>query len=253
MLLYSALIGKEVLTDSHDLELLLVAAKYHDIGRKTDAYENHAVVGAEKVEEKLKDTYSPNDVAIISTIIEFHEHPRNSNNAFYEIAKKYGIDETNIDKAMQLAEILKDADALDRTRFINRARLNPQFLKYDISKQLIKFASTVQETYAIEDLKEYNCNEACETLLQIYTPQEVIRTIRHSTRLAKNNQEIQDFIIMWANTIKQLPSHSQKLGIEAIDVQKETNYKNATEQVMQRQQRELENNIVNRGEINGNT
>lgn len=77
VLLYSALIGQAVIKDKHDLDLILLSAKYHDIGRKTDAYEEHAVASAKIALEKLKDKCSPEDLSIISTIIEFHETPRN--------------------------------------------------------------------------------------------------------------------------------------------------------------------------------
>lgn len=173
VLLYSALIGQAVIKDKHDLDLILLSAKYHDIGRKTDAYEEHAVASAKIALEKLKDKCSPEDLSIISTIIEFHETPRNIVNVdelFVAIARKNGITDVQIPRIRQMAEVLKDADALDRTRFINKARLNPEFLQYDISKQLIKFASSLQETYAIYDLKEFHCDEAISVLLQTYTP-----------------------------------------------------------------------------------
>lgn len=206
VLLYSALIGQAVIKDKHDLDLILLSAKYHDIGRKTDAYEEHAVASAKIALEKLKDKCSPEDLSIISTIIEFHETPRNIVNVdelFVAIARKNGITDVQIPRIRQMAEVLKDADALDRTRFINKARLNPEFLQYDISKQLIKFASSLQETYAIYDLKEFHCDEAISVLLQTYTPQEVLRTIRHSTRGNLKNEEIQSFINSWASSSMQ--------------------------------------------------
>lgn len=203
VLLYSTLIGESIVQDKHDLDLIMLAAKYHDIGRKTDAYEEHAEASSKIVIEKLKDKCSPEDLSIISTIIEFHETPRNVANAdelFVAMARKNGITDDQIPKVRQMADVLKDADALDRTRFINKARLNPDFLQYDISKQLIKFASSLQETYAIYDLKEFRCDEAIGVLLQTYTPQEVLRTIRHSTRENLRNEDIQNFINSWASS-----------------------------------------------------
>lgn len=201
VLLYSMLIGQAVVQDKHDLDLIMLSAKYHDIGRKTDAYEEHAEASAKIVIEKLKNKYSPEDLAIISTIIEFHEVPRNGNDneLFVTIARKNGITDEQILRVRRMAEVLKDADALDRTRFINKARLNPDFLQYGISKQLIKFAASLQEAYAIHDLKEFFCDDAISILLQTYTPQEVLRTIRHSTRGNLRNGEMQNFINSWAN------------------------------------------------------
>lgn len=206
VLLYSTLIGQSVVQDKHDLDLIMLSAKYHDIGRKTDAYEEHAEASAKIAIEKLKDKCSPEDLSIISTIIEFHETPRNVANVdelFVAMARKNGITDDQIPKVRQMAEVLKDADALDRTRFINKARLNPEFLQYGVSKQLIKFASSLQETYAIYDLKEFHCDEAIGILLQTYTPQEVLRTIRHSTRGNLRNEDIQGFINSWASSSMQ--------------------------------------------------
>lgn len=206
VLLYSTLIGQSVVQDKHDLDLIMLSAKYHDIGRKTDAYEEHAEASSKIAIEKLKDKCSPEDLSIISTIIEFHEIPRNVANVdelFVAMAQKNGITDDQIPRVRQMAEVLKDADALDRTRFINKARLNPEFLQYDISKKLIKFASSLQETYAIYDLKEFHCDEAIGILLQTYTPQEVLRTIRHSTRGNLRNEDIQSFINSWASSSMQ--------------------------------------------------
>ena len=120
-----------------------------------------------------------------------------------------------------MAEVLKDADALDRTRFINKARLNPEFLQYGISRQLIRFASSLQETYAIQDLKGYQCDEAIGRLLQNYTPQEVLRTIRHSTRANLRMEDIQSFINSWAYSSTK-KTEKQELAISTDgDISKE--------------------------------
>lgn len=206
VLLYSSLIGQTVVQDKHDLELIMLSAKYHDIGRKTDAHEEHAEASAKIAIEKLKEKCSPDDLSIISTIIEFHEIPRNIHNVdeiFLKIAKKNDVPNEQISKVRQMAEVLKDADALDRTRFIDKARLNPDYLQYGISKQLIRFSSSLQETYAIQDLKEFRCDEAISILLQSYTPQEVLRTIRHSTRANLRIEDIQSFINSWASSCRQ--------------------------------------------------
>ena len=224
VLLYSTLIGQSVVQDKHDLDLIMLSAKYHDIGRKTDAYEEHAEASSKIAIEKLKDKCSPEDLSIISTIIEFHETPRNVANVdelFVAMARKNGITDDQIPRVRQMAEVLKDADALDRTRFINKARLNPEFLQYDVSKKLIKFASSLQETYAIYDLKEFHCDEAIGILLQTYTPQEVLRTIRHSTRGNLRNEDIQSFINSWASSSMQRTDELESMLSETGIVKEE--------------------------------
>ena len=204
VLLYSALIGKNIVENSHDLDLIMLSAKYHDIGRKTDAHEEHSKSSAKIAFEKLRDKCSSEDLSIISTIIEFHEIPRNLQNIdeiFNNIAKKNGILENQITKVRQMAEVLRDADALDRTRFINKARLNPNYLQYGISKQLIRFAASLQETYAIQDLKEFQCDDDILTLLQNYTPQEILRTIRHSNKGNLQISNVKNFVKSWSDSI----------------------------------------------------
>lgn len=206
VLLYSMLIAQNVVQEKHDLELIMLSAKYHDIGRKTDACEEHAEASAKFAIDKLKDKLSSEDLSVVSTIIEFHEISRNAkdiNESFISIAKKNGVTDDQLSRVRKMAEVLKDADALDRTRFITKARLNSKFLQYGISKQLIKFAASLQETYAIHDLKEFHCDEAIDILLETYTPQEVLRTIRHSTRGNSRIEDIQGFINTWANSIRE--------------------------------------------------
>ena len=95
-----------------------------------------------------------------------------------------------LDKVRMMAEVLKDADALDRTRFVNRARLDYRFLKFDISKRLIKFAAEMQETYALRDLKSYHCDEAISVLLQRDTPQELLREIRYEEGIHRDIRRV---------------------------------------------------------------
>jgi arsenate reductase-like glutaredoxin family protein len=146
----------------------------------------------------LKDKYTPNELSIILSAIEFHEAEMiNQEEEFKKITNKYNLLEQDLPIAKTICKILKDADALERTRFINDSRVNPQFLNFDYSKKLIKFASEVQDTYALEDLKQYNCDEEISVLLQKFTPQEILRTIRHN----KNNMiliDAQKFLNGWA-------------------------------------------------------
>ena len=224
VLLYSILIGQSVFKDKHDLLLIMKAAKYHDVGRKTDAYEEHAKASAEIAKEKLMSTTSAEDIAIIITIIEFHEMPRHTQYAedeFIKIARKNGVPSNKISVARKMADVLMDADALDRTRFINKARLKPEYLHYDISKQLVEFASSLQETYAKEDLKEFECDEALNVILEKFTPQEVLRVIRHSMRGKLNSEDVLAFIHTWASTIHKKEDELDEMFDESNPTMKE--------------------------------
>ena len=193
VLFYTALVGQTVIKDEHDFELMMLSAKYHDVARKIDGHEIHAEPSARIMVERLKDKYSPLDIGIIKTCIEFHEVPRDIpevDQVFLDIAKNNGIPSEMLDKVRTMAEVLKDADALDRTRFVNRARLQPRFLKFDISKRLIKFAAELQETYALRDLKKYHCDEAISVLLQRDTPQELLREIRYEEGIHRDIRRV---------------------------------------------------------------
>lgn len=204
VLLYTTIIGKSTLDNKHDLELSMLAAMYHKSGKKIDGYENYTSESCNVVSDKLKDNYSELDLAIITTAIQFHIMPRelsNIDDVFVTLALKNGIPKEEITRARKIAEVLKDADALDRTRFINSARLNPELLQFEISKKLVKFSASIQERYATEDLKQYNCDESISILLEKYTPQEILRTIRKSTRGNTNSEDAKSFIDSWAYTM----------------------------------------------------
>lgn len=203
VVLYSTIIGQNVFDNNHDLDLIMISAKYHDVGRKTEYYEDHAGPSAVIAEEKLKGKYSTEDISIIKTIIEFHEVDRESedvNKIFKQIATKNDIPDDKLSKVRKMADVLKDADALDRTRFVNYgARLDPELLEYDISKNLVKFASSVQETYAIQDLKKYECDNEVNIVLKRNTPQELLRLVQHNTN---GYEEVKEYIRLLASDIE---------------------------------------------------
>ena len=101
-----------------------------------------------------------------------------------------------------LGTILKDADALDRTRFINNARLNINYLNNKEALRFVKFASCLQETYALNDLKQFNCEEEINLLLSCYTPQHILRTIRRAVKNSDDLIAVQQFINTWVSSLE---------------------------------------------------
>ena len=55
---------------------------------------------------------------------------------------------------MIVAHILRDADALERTRFVGAWRLDVRYLYFDQSLKLVKFASSLNEREALERLNK---------------------------------------------------------------------------------------------------
>ena len=144
VILFSYLIAKgEKTLDSEGEDLLIQAAKFHDVGRDgkwnglgegnrcdddTVPHANPGALGAEFYLSKEKKSdgsskYSKEQIAIVQTAISYHEVYENRQNVFNEkyfeyLCKKYGVLEEDKEKAKNICIYLKDADAIDRTRFM---------------------------------------------------------------------------------------------------------------------------------------
>ena len=196
VVLFSTVIGKSLGLDDKDLDLLLAASVFHDSGRMDDRNVSHAVSSAKLVEDKLIGVFPKEDLAMIQAIIEYHElrdkrtpDGKIDYSQLIDLCEKYGIsrqDQEKIDKCIQLSNILKDADALDRTRFVaqSKAFLNPSYLRHDVSKKLFKVSVQLNEYYSKKDI-EQTLTEKPE-LIDIFkealdmtkSPKEVIRMYR---------------------------------------------------------------------------
>lgn len=143
VVLFSYLIAQNEDSLGNDLELLLQAAKYHDVGR--DGNWNgqgagkrhdkdiipHAHPSADAAEfylskELNKDgnrKYTKSQIAMVKVAIEYHEVFEKNKNIFNEekfekLCKKENVKEEDIENTRLMCIYLKDADAVDRTRFL---------------------------------------------------------------------------------------------------------------------------------------
>jgi HD superfamily phosphodiesterase len=128
-----------------DTQLMLTAAKYHDIGRNDDVVDNyHGQRSANKIKEIISNDDC--DIPLLQGIIELHSIDDNN---FDLIVSKYKI--KDIEKFRLLYSILKDADALDRVRLSygeeDRSSLNPNMLRLEASRNLIKAAHQLNEYF----------------------------------------------------------------------------------------------------------
>lgn len=177
VILFSAIIGKNLSLNEKDLDLLLTASLYHDIGRKSDHYEKyHGQISSVIVGEKLKNDYEKTELAIVRAMISYHnEHEMRDVEGNYDLTKlieicnDMGIDVKNeelMKRIVRLSFALKDADALDRTRFSvtsPNAFVDVARLHFPISKRLIMFSEQVNEYYAslqIQKEREENPNSS---------------------------------------------------------------------------------------------
>lgn len=201
VMLFATIIGRTLNIENHDLQLLIEAAKYHDSGRIRDydkkdySYKNsdelvdrHGIASAKKAREELAGKYSEEDIKVIAIAIELHV-PRLNAQLIEELCQKYNVDTKDtklVERITKLSLALKDADALDRTRF--RASTsqftNSDYLYLKISKSLIQIGAQINEKYAVDDINALK--QAHPELISLLdekleltdNPKEVIRAYR---------------------------------------------------------------------------
>lgn len=150
VLLFALYIAYKNNLDDIDLKILIDACIYHDIGRINDIYdEKHGLRSAEViskiVDSKIyKDKESMN---MLKAIVEYHSIPDKFNKRIFN---KYKLQ--NYERFILLANILKDADGLDRLRTsINNktfSDLNPKYLRLDESKKLVKVSHVINYIFS---------------------------------------------------------------------------------------------------------
>lgn len=145
VLLFALYIAYKNNLDDIDLKILIDACIYHDIGRINDIYdEKHGLRSAEVI-SKIVDSKIYKDkesLNMLKAIVEYHSIPDKFNKRIFN---KYKLQ--NYERFILLANILKDADGLDRLRTsINNktfSDLNPKYLRLDESKKLVKVSHIV--------------------------------------------------------------------------------------------------------------
>lgn len=145
VLLFALYIAYKNNLDDIDLKILIDACIYHDIGRINDIYdEKHGLRSAEVI-SKIVDSKIYKDkesLNMLKAIVEYHSIPDKFNKRIFN---KYKLQ--NYERFILLANILKDADGLDRVRTsINNktfSDLNPKYLRLDESKKLVKVSHIV--------------------------------------------------------------------------------------------------------------
>lgn len=162
VLLFSYMIAnREKKLDNECISLLLEAAKYHDSGRneefhggrRADGKDDHAMYSTIVAERYLrKQGMEKSKIAMVNVVILYHEHNEKSINEFDEkefqkMCLRFGVREEDIENTRFMCKYLKDADALDRTRFQGKASLNIRYLRTDTAKSLIGEARRINERY----------------------------------------------------------------------------------------------------------
>ena len=149
VLLFAYIIGNDLGLSSCDMQIITDAAIYHDIGRIDETEEPfHGLASASKIEEVATSQIYQDEqnLAILKAICDGHSR----DDQYMEItAFNYDIKEENMERYKTLYKLLKDADALDRTRFMktSTAVLNEKYLRFPFSKQLVEFSNNLNASF----------------------------------------------------------------------------------------------------------
>lgn len=153
VMLFAMDMGDKLKLSNADMDLLVDVTKYHDVG-VYGGHGNHALRSADEAIKNLQGKYSENQLKKIAAIIECHEiDDRNyvlnnldNSPAFMDTLNKYNIPQSEREATIKIINILKDADALDRTRFRNNLNTN-YFRNTNEANNLVKTSYEMQEVY----------------------------------------------------------------------------------------------------------
>lgn len=130
---------KEGCFDKDGIRILLEAARYHDIGRINDWEDPmHGKRGAMKYNETFT-TLPVNERMIISFLINAHSLQTKDVETYTKQFFKFAPPAI-ADLAIEMATIIRDADALDRTRFMYNQYdyINTNYLVHESAKEIIE-------------------------------------------------------------------------------------------------------------------
>ena len=148
--LFCILLGVMLECTDKELDILIDAGMYHDFKRESDAEDCfHGLASARFIERVIpRGKYSVSELNILKSIIDYHSAD-NKIHHYYSIAENHDVDPDKMERAKLLANILRDADALDRCRFSKEstAYLKPQYLSCEVSSDFIKLSEEINEAY----------------------------------------------------------------------------------------------------------
>ena len=159
VMLFSQIIAQNEGISKKIFTLLLLAAALHDSGRTRDRKDfehgkNSAEIAKEYIQNNIN-SISEEDVKIIQIAIEYHTTQEKGKGRINitelkELCQKYNVSMANLERIEIISSILKDADALDRTRFDTQNTLNTDSLRTNTARNkfLIDFAKKVNQEFA---------------------------------------------------------------------------------------------------------
>ena len=160
VMFFSQIIAQNEGISERDLKLLLLAAALHDSGKTRDRRDgehgkNSAEIAGEYLQNNIN-SISKEDIKIIQIAIEYHtirEEEKGKVNIIElkKLCQNYNVSMMNLERIKTISSILKDADALDRTRFDKENSFNIDLLRTNTAqnKLLIDFAKKVNQEFAL--------------------------------------------------------------------------------------------------------
>lgn len=138
VLLFGGFIAMQNGCSEEDTRLLLTACSYHDIGRIDDSLDDdHGKRSSEKLPSVI--SLPAEDMAIVQAAIFAHSI---DDSRMEDVISSFAI--TDKQRALNIARMLKDADALDRVRVYD---LDPNYLRFPCSCQYVDFAYNLYKYY----------------------------------------------------------------------------------------------------------
>lgn len=162
VLLFSQILAQNENLNEEQTKILLAAAAFHDCGRVKDRDNGEHGISSAKIagkyfRENVSNYYGikQDEIGLVQVAIEYHVIEENipgeiDEIKLKEICHKYGVNNEAYEEEKEISAILKDADALDRTRFVSGNNINPVFLRTKTAKKrtMIEFSRKINEEYA---------------------------------------------------------------------------------------------------------
>lgn len=213
VLLFSQIIAQNEELSQDEIKILLASAAFHDCGREKDRDNGEHGLASAKIAEQyfrknIKNPYKIklDEIGIVQVVIEYHVVNEEAlgqvnESRLKELCYKYNVKTEEYEKVKRISEILKDADALDRTRFISGSNLDSQFLRTKTAKKqiMIDLARKINEEYANHII---NTNYHISQNIQ-GNKIDLLHDIRHKYKI-ENNGKLNTEIDLPTNIVKEI-------------------------------------------------
>ncbi len=137
--LFALFIASNVGLSEIDIKTIIEASIYHDIGRESDNSDRfHGIMGANKYGSAV---ITPNELKANEVKILIEAHALKGLEQIDDLLVKYEVPFDERDRLIKMIKVLRDADALDRTRFkllVEQNNLNIDYLEFECSKEIIE-------------------------------------------------------------------------------------------------------------------